>query len=281
MAEPLLSYTLDDYQNEIAYFIGKGLLYSGLSTANQEQVNRIITFAQNKFYTPIDYSSGAPKPYKWSFMDIPTPFTLTAGVNFIVSPTFMNYLVSSIQFNPQASSSPQWSEIKIVNYADLLGMQNPEDALTGPPQFAAMTLATYDAVLEGPRWIMQFYPVPDDAYQIIVMQSVVPSKLANSGDNYQAAGYFHCETFMLCCKMVAAERFRSRDEYAERRQEYEARLQMSIQMDKEAKGGVYFGHMGNNPRSEWNGYKVGNPNRRYNGWPFWAPPNADYINTLG
>lgn len=285
MAESALNYTLDDYQNEIAWFVGNGLLYANCTIEQQEQINRIITFAQNKFYTPIDRRRGMADPYKWSFIDIPTPWTLLPNVNFISDPTWKNYAISRITYNPQDSNSPRWNEIKIVNYADLMDMQNPTNLLTGPPQFAATTLGTYNAAIESPNWIVQFYPVPDKEYQIFVFQSIILSRLAQSTDNYQPAGYFHAETFMLCCKMVAAERFRSRSEYMERRQEYEERLQMSIEMDKRAKGGTFLGHIGNNPRNSWNQWKICNPNRNWNqgfgGYPWWGPPSADYINVLG
>ena len=198
----------------------------------------------NQFYYPPRSLDGSPS-YQWSFMRPVGTLTMVSGESEYVLPDNFVSIVGGLYY---VSSDLASTSIAIVNEARILHLRQRHafDVSSNNPQFAAITPVISDG-LATQKYKLLFYPTPDQAYSVqftyIARQDVEKSDLA-----VPLGGSEHFETIRASV-LAACELFLD-DARGEHYQNFQERLQASIDLDRKMSSPQSLGYNGDGSSPE-------------------------------
>lgn len=134
--------------------------------------------------------------------------------------------ISPMTYRPGASS--YYPPIAFIDEFQIRGKRQDHE-IASRPMYCALSAKTFNPTT-GQRWEVQFWPTPDDVWQLTGRMKIIPDKLT-SVNKYPLGGGNHSET-ILESVLAAAER-KMEDSEGLHAQAFSRLLESSINQDRE------------------------------------------------
>lgn len=218
MAESSLSLARTDLRTAIARFLDWDPDEDDRAAAQNTRLTEIERSGLRQFYTAHD----------WQFNKVLTGALATEEDDWQYdAPDDLAYIVGDITIDDEAEYYPP---IRNMGEEYIRRMRQADDTTTGVPQYFGLAPKAWTGVT-GQRWEIQFYPTPNDAYDLTYLYA--PQGTAMTEDlPYPRGGAMHAETVKASCLAVAEREINEIAEGPEW-QNYQRLLGQSIRRDKD------------------------------------------------
>lgn len=197
---------------------------------NTDESNRLDEVIRQGYWRFI-YNSVLPNEktaHRWSFMQPAGTLSTTASDYLYDLDDDFGAIIGDISYNNDEDidriirqTNPGWIDRQLAI----------NDAEGRPARFAIRPKA-HDQTAEQVQELM-FYPIPDDAYDLIYHYHARFAALSNT-NRYPLGGQAHADTILQSCRDVATQFHRDADPALQKREHdvYFERLQASIEFDR-------------------------------------------------
>lgn len=214
----------DNADHEIESMIGLGAGFGQNSKAwtegQRQQILEMKRRGMRRFYVP-PVLPGERESHQWGFLMPVREFKLEAAVYEYDLPDDFGYLEAPVTYaNEQAAFFPEITEINDYEIRRRLQVNVAE----GRPQLCAVVTKD-DAQTVGTRWQIMFWPVPDEAYEVLLKYRINPDVMG-----LVIGGTPHYQTALESC-LWEADIFQEKKQSNHEKLFYE-RLQASVSYDR-------------------------------------------------
>jgi len=225
-----LSLKKADMDASVGFYLGYGrgaeFGETAWTTAQTNIINEHVKTGLRRFYFP-SLTPNSPSSYTWSFLKPVATIVLESGVFEVELPDDFNGFDGAITVTQDGGTYPQVIWPCGIGTIDRLYAATPDAG--GRPAMAAVSPIKGTSTLEGQRFQLSVFPIPDGTYTLTGHYAILPNCLSGSFP-YCYGGVQHADTIREAC-LAAAEKD-SDDMAGIHEQAFQQRLAASISMDR-------------------------------------------------
>lgn len=230
MAESTLALKKADYDSAVGWYLGfgRGALFgeTAWTTAQQNLIDAHVKTGLRRFYYP-SLTPNSPSSYAWSFLKPTASITLYGSKQHSMLPDDFNTIDGPFSVTNAGGTFATTLYPTPVGRIGAYYAASPTSS--GQPMFLAIEPVKATTALEGQRYRVLAYPIPDADYTLTCQYSILPDCLTGSRP-YCYGSEAHADTIRESC-LAAAEK--DSDDFAGvHEQQFQVRLAASISMDR-------------------------------------------------
>lgn len=233
MAQSTLALSRDDLRSMVGHYLGYGADSAGWSTAELDEITRIVASGLRRFYEPPIVDGTA---HRWSFLAPTYTFNTAADDYDYDMPDDYGEVNGPIHYdNSENANCP----VELVSPERILMLRNLT-LDTGTPRYAAIRPK---AQVAGSHqlWEMLFHPIPNAVLTVHFAYFRLVDALSST-NTYPYGGAAHSETIKAACMAEAA--LYKDDETSNWEARFLERLTVSVAKDRRAHEADTLGYNG-------------------------------------
>lgn len=230
MAESTLSIGLDYFRAAVGTYLGfgRGAVYGepAWDDRTSSVIDDCVASGIRQFLTPPPVTPGGAS-YDWSFLRPVANISLPQGVQSVQLPDDFGGVAGEAVLS-QATAQITW-RLKYGNPDFVRQLYAQEPSASGKPLHLAIEPAKDVGALQGQRFNLLVFPIPDAAYTLQVTYYILPDMITGAHP-FPYGGSAHAETILASCLAIAERR---RDNMVGEQNDYwKERLAASMARDR-------------------------------------------------
>ena len=230
MAQSSLELKKSDFDAAVAFYLGYGrgadFDETAWTTTQRNIINEHVATGLRRFYFP-SLTPNAPSSYSWTFLKPTAEIHLSSGIEAVALPDDFNGFDSAISVTQDGGTYPTTIWPTGIGRINQMYAATPD--ASGRPAAIAVSPIKGTTTLNGQRFQLTVFPIPDGEYTLTGQYVILPNCLTGTMP-YCYGGAAHADTIRESC-LAAAEKD-SDDMSGIHEMQFQQRLAASISIDR-------------------------------------------------